>query len=232
MGVLEKHYGPIHLQKLLSFLREEYKTPRTKASVPLLRATDWYHNYRKGPFVLYALSNYMGKDRVNCALKNLLKKHALGEPPFPTSLDLYHELKLAAPDSLQPLLYDFFEANTFWELKTEQATAKPAKAGAWQVTLNLHARKFAVDSIGVETKLPIKDWIEVGIYAKAKDGELLGKLLYLKKHLINSAKKTIMVTVPVKPIIAGIDPNNLLVDWELKDNTEEIKLVKRENIKP
>ncbi|WP_066506770.1 M1 family aminopeptidase [Rufibacter sp. DG15C] len=224
MGVMEEKYSPAHLQKLLSFLREEYEVPKTKASVPLLQATDWYHNYRKGPMALYALSQYMGKDRVNGALRSLLKKHALGKPPFPTSLDLYQELKVATPDTLQPLLHDFFVTNTFWDLKTEQATAQQTKAGAWQVILNVQARKFVVDSIGVETKLPIKDWIEVGIYAKAKEGEALGKRIYLQKHHITSANQTITVTVPGKPDKAGIDPNFLLVDWELKDNLKEVKL--------
>jgi ABC-2 type transport system permease protein len=226
MGVMEKHYGSRHLQKLLSFLREEYETPRTKASVPLLRATDWYHNYRKGPFALYALSKYMGKDRVNGALRRLLKKHASGTPPFPTSLDLYRELKVAASDSLQPLLHDLFAANTFWELETKQATAKQTKGGAWQVTLNVQARKFVVDSIGVETKLPLNDWIEIGIYPGAKADKVIEKPLYLQKHCIHSGQQTITVMVPGKPSRAGIDPNNLLIDWEVDDNTEEVKLEK------
>ncbi|AKQ47180.1 ABC transporter permease [Rufibacter radiotolerans] len=232
MGVLEEHYGPAHLHKLLSFLREEYETPRTKASVPLLQAADWYHNYRKGPMVLYALSRYMGKDRVNAALQSLLKKHALGKPPFPTSLDLYQELKGATPDSLQPLLHDFFEKNTFWDLKTKQATAKQTNAGTWQVMLKVQSRKFAVDSIGVEAKLPIKDWVEIGIYAKAKEGEALGKTLYLQKHLITTASQTITMTVPAKPVKAGIDPNFLLVDWELKDNLMEVTLAEKPSDTP
>ncbi|WP_018478889.1 ABC transporter permease/M1 family aminopeptidase [Pontibacter roseus] len=227
MGVLEKHYGPAHLQKLLSFLREEYKVPKTKASVPLLQATDWYHNYRKGPMVLYALSRYMGKDRVNGALRSLLKKHALGKPPFPTSLDLYRELKTAAPDSLQPLLHDFFEKNTFWELKTEQATARQVESGKWQVTLDVQARKFIVDSVGVETVLQMNDWVEIGVLGPSEEGQESGRVLYQQKHLINSAKQRIIVEVPGKPARTDIDPNNLLIDWDMKDNIGEVKLEKR-----
>ncbi|PVY39116.1 ABC transporter permease/M1 family aminopeptidase [Pontibacter virosus] len=223
MGVMEQHYGPEHLEKLLSFLREEYETPRTKASVPLLQATDWYHNYRKGPMVLYALSNYMGMDRVNGALRSLLKKHAAGTPPFPTSLDLYQELRMAAPDSLQPLLHDFFEKNTFWELETKQVTAKQTRAGAWQVTLNVQARKFVVDSIGVETALPFNDWIEVGIFPQSKADKVVEKPLYLQKHRIRAGQQTITITVPHKPSRAGIDPKNLLIDWVMQDNVKAVE---------
>ncbi|MBC5994437.1 ABC transporter permease/M1 family aminopeptidase [Pontibacter cellulosilyticus] len=224
MGVLEDNYGPEHLQRLLSFLREEYENPKTHAAVPLLQANDWYQNYRKGPFALYAMSQYMGRDKVNSALRHLLAKHSSGKFPLPTSLDLYHELQEVTPDSLQPLLHDLFEKNTFWELSTEQAMAKQIESGKWQVTLNVQARKFVVDSIGVETKLPVNDWVEIGIYSSAEKGKESGKLLYQQKHHINSAKQTITVTVPGKPALAGIDPRYLLIDWEIKDNLKGVKL--------
>ena len=224
MGVLEDKYGSKYLKRLLSFLREEYENPKTHAAVPLLQANDWYQNYRKGPFALYAMSQYIGRDRVNGALRQLLAKHGSGKFPLPNSLDLYHELKVATPDSLQPLLHDLFEKNTFWELSTEQATAKQIKPGIWQVTLHVQARKFVVDSVGVETKLPMSDWVEIGVFGPAEEGQESGKLLYNQKHLINSAKQTITVTVPGKPVRAGIDPNNLFIDWEIKDNLKDVKL--------
>ena len=224
MGVLEDKYGPEYLKRLLSYLREEYETPKTRAAVPLLQANDWYQNYRKGPFALYALSQYIGRDKVNRALRHLLTKHGSGKFPLPTSLDLYHELKIATPDSLQPLLHDLLKKNTFWELSTEQATAKQVELGRWQVTLDVQGRKFIVDSTGVETKLPMNDWVEIGIFAPAEEGQEVGKLLYQQKHRLNSARQRITVTVPGKPARAGIDPNNLLIDWEIKDNLKDVKL--------
>lgn len=76
---------------------------------------------------------------------------------MPTSLDLYRELQAVTPDSLQYLLHDLFEANTFWELETERATAEQTEAGTWQVTLDVQARKLEVDSEGVETPVPMDD---------------------------------------------------------------------------
>lgn len=224
MGVLQDNYGPEHLQRLLSFLREEYETPKTHAAVPLLQANDWYQNYRKGPFALYALSQYVGRDEVNSALRNLLEKYGSGKFPLPTSLDLYHELQAVTPDSLQPLLYDLFEKNTFWELSTKQATATQLEPGKWKVTLDVQASKFVVDSIGIETKLPVNDWVEIGVYAPVEKGQESGRLLYRRKHRISSANKKITVTVTEKPARAGIDPNNLLIDWEIKDNMKDVKL--------
>lgn len=223
-GVVEETFGQEHLQRLLAVLRTAYETPRTRADVPLLRAHNKYHNYRKGPFALYALSQYIGREQVNSALQKLLRKHSAKTRNLPTSLDLYQELQAVTPDSLQYLLHDFFEANTFWELETEQVKAWPTKAGKWKVSLDIKARKVVVDSMGVETLLPLDDLIEIGVYAPAEESEKTGRQLYLQKHRISANKQTITVTVPEKPDKAGTDPRHLLIDWKMSDNTAEVEV--------
>jgi len=221
--VVEEAYGHEHLRRLLSRLRTADDIPRTRAAVPLLRAVDPYAAYRKGPFAMYALSEYIGEERVNEALRRLLAKHRSGAPPLATSLDLYRELQAVTPGSLQYLLHDLFEANTFWELETEVATAEETDAGSWKVTLDVRARKVVVDEAGVETEVPMDDWVEVGVFAPAEEGEGSGEPLHVQKHRIRSGEQTITVTVPRKPARAGIDPYHLLIDWELDDNVERVK---------
>ena len=223
-GVVEEAFGQEHLQRLLAVLQTAYETPRTRADVPLLRAHNSYHNYRKGPFALYALSQYIGREQVNGALRHLLQKHSAKTKDLPTSLDLYQELQAVTPDSLHYLLHDFFEANTFWELEAEQVTARHTKADKWEVILAVQARKVVVDSMGAETLIPLDDWIEIGVYAPAAEGGKAGQLLYLQKHRISSNSQLITVTVPQKPAKAGIDPRHLLIDWKMSDNTEEVKV--------
>lgn len=224
MGVMEKAYGRNHQRRLLSFMRETYETPRTRAADPLLRASGWFLAYRKGPLALYALNQYIGEERVTLALRRMLEKHSSGEPPLPTSLDLYRELQAVTPDSHQYLLRDLFETNTFWELKTERAAADQIKADTWQVTLDVEARKVTVDDKGVETEVPMNDWVEVGIFAPLEDGEEVGKPLYLQMHHISSGKQTITVTVPTKPERAGIDPRYLLIDMKTDNNVRKMKI--------
>ncbi|WP_237144725.1 M1 family aminopeptidase [Pontibacter pamirensis] len=223
-GVVEETFGQEHLQRLLGVMRTAYETPRTRADVPLLRAHNEYHNYRKGPFALYALSQYMGREQVNTALQQFLRKHRAKTTDLPTSLDLYQELQQVTPDSLHYLLHDLFEANTFWELEAEQVTAKPTKADKWEVTLAIQARKVVVDSMGVETLISLDDWIEIGVYGPAAEDGKPGKILYLQKHRISSNDQLITVTVPQKPAKAGIDPRHLLIDWKMSDSTEEVEL--------
>ena len=141
MDVVEAEFGPDHLERLMGVMRQAYLAPRPESGVPLLRASDWFDAYRKGPFAMYALREYVGEEQVDAALRRLLAEHGGGEPPLPTSLDLYRELRAVTPDSLRYLLADLFERNTFWELATEEATAEPTGTGAWRVTLDVRARK-------------------------------------------------------------------------------------------
>jgi ABC-2 type transport system permease protein len=216
MRVVEETLGPEHLRRYLGLMREQYRTPRTRAAPPLLRATDSFAFSRKGPFALYAMGEYIGKERVDDALRHLIETYRSGTPPLPTSMDLYRELQAVMPQSFQYLLHDLFEKNTFWELKTDRATAQQTKAGAWQVTLDVQARKVVVDEAGVETEVPMDDWLEVGVFDAGQP--------YLQKHRIRSGKQTITVLVPRKPARAGIDPRHLLSDLgEIDDNIKPVK---------
>lgn len=222
--VVVKSYGREHLRRLLSRLRMADDIPSTGAAVPLLRAADSYAAYRKGPFAMYALSEYIGEERVNGALRRLLAEHRSGAPPLLTSLDLYRELQADTPDSLQYLLHDLFEVNTYWELETERATSEQTGEGTWRVALDVRARKVVVAETGVETGVPMDDWVEVGVFAPAGEGEESGAPLYAQKHRIRTGTQTITVTVPHKPDRAGIDPYHLLIDRETDDNVRTVKV--------
>jgi hypothetical protein len=224
MGVVEETYGREHLQRLRRFFRQPTPIPPIRQSVPLLRAMDPYAAYRKGPAALFAMSEYMGKERVNLAFRRLIEKHSSGAAPLATSLDLYLELKAVTPDSLHYLLHDLFEANTFWDLETEQATAKQTEVDTWQVTLRLRARKVTVDPAGVETEVPMDERVQIGVFARTGQGAEFGETLYLQMHRIRSGEQTISITVPREPADAGIDPYLLLIDLERFDNVEKVKI--------
>jgi ABC-2 type transport system permease protein len=89
------------------------------------------------------------------------------------------------------------------------------------VTLDVVAHKVVADSAGKETELPINDMVEIGIFAPAGPGEVLGKPLYVQKHRLRPGAQTITVMVRERPARGGIDPYNLL-DWEEGDNIEEV----------
>jgi hypothetical protein len=223
LGVIEQEYGAEHFARFLGFMREAYLDPRSRADVPLLRASDFFLGYRKGPFAMFALQEYVGRDSVDLAWRRLRERHASGEPPYATSLDLYRELRAVTPDSLQGLLADLIERNTFWELQTTRAAAARQTAGEeWQVTLDVSARKVVVDTAGVETEMPMDDWIEIGVFAPAEEGEVLGRPLHLEMHRIRGGQQMITIMVPERPARAGIDPRHLLIDDAPGDNVVDL----------
>ena len=79
LGVVEETFGREHLRRLLGMMREVYLIPSARANVPLLRADDWFLAYRKGPFAMYALREYVGAEPVNGALRRLLERHGSGD---------------------------------------------------------------------------------------------------------------------------------------------------------
>ena len=221
--LMENTFGKEHLERLLRVMRQEYLTPRSPADLPLLRTTDHFNAYRKGPFALYTVQEYIGEDKVNLALKRLLEKFDTREPPLPVTLDLYAELQQVTPDSLQYLVKDLFEHNTFWELEAKESTTTPAEGDKWNVTFNLNAKKMTVDEEGVVTNLPIKDYIDLAVYGNSPEGEL-GELLYLKRHWITREQQTFKVQVSKKPDLVGIDPNHLLIDRDPYNNFKQLTI--------
>jgi ABC-2 type transport system permease protein len=89
--------------------------------------------------------------------------------------------------------------------------------------MEVEAHKIVADIAGKKTGVPIVESIEIGIFAPAQPGEVLGKPLYVRKHRVRSGTQTITVAVPEKPARGGIAPYNLL-DWEEGDNIEPIEI--------
>jgi ABC-2 type transport system permease protein len=224
MQVVRESYGEAQLRRLLSFMRQPYPYPPIRRGEPLLRGLDPYMSYRKGPFALLALSEYVGVEQVNTALRRLIEKHGSGAPPLATTLDLYRELRAVTPDSLQPLLHDLFEVNTYWQLETERVSAVETESGSWQLTLDVRARKLVADSAGVETEVPMDEWVQIGVFGPAEGSDELGAPLYMQMHRIRSGEQQITLTVPRKPVLAGIDPYHLL-DWEQRDDDDNLDAV-------
>ncbi|HEX6693479.1 MAG TPA: ABC transporter permease [Longimicrobiales bacterium] len=218
MQVVEDELGKEQLRELMRHMREPSPIPPIRTGLPLLRAMDPYAGNRKGPFAFFALAEYIGDDKVNLALRRLLEKN---RNTATTTLELYDELNAVTPDSSKTLLRDLFETDTYWTFDTKKATAVQTPDGRWQVTFELDAHKAMADSAGKESTLPMDELVEIGVFAEAVPGRILGEPLYVKKHRIRTGLQTITITVPVKPARGGIDPYNLL-DWEEGDNIETI----------
>lgn len=216
--------GLAEQRRLLEFLRGPYPYPPIHRGEPLLRGLDPYMSYRKGPFTLHLLGEYIGEDAVNGVLRKLWQMHTAPGAPLATTLDLYRELQAVAPDSLRPLLHDLFEVNTTWTFGADQPTAVQNADGTWRVTIPVRARKAVADSAGVETIVPLREAVQIGVFAEGEKGDKLANALYLERRQVPAGASTITVTVARKPVLAGIDPFHVL-DWEQGEEDDNVRTV-------
>jgi len=219
---LEKEYGKKMSREFLKEEMDIYLRRRkrdTKGERPLLRSLDGqsYLAYQKGGLALYALQDYIGEDKVDRALGNIVKHYGSRQDSFVTADKMVAELRAATPDSMKYLIEDLFETITIYENKAVSAEAKKLEDGRYQVSLTVEAKKFRADSIGNQTAIPVNDYIAIGVL----DGE--GKELYLRKHKIAKEQENFEITVDGQPAKAGIDPYLVLIDRNREDNLVKVK---------
>lgn len=111
--IYEKKYGKQGDLKFLKIQRIRYLSGRaneTEQEPPLylVNPEQSYISYGKGAIALYTLSEFIGEEKLNKALKEYLDKVKFQPPPYTTSIEMLDYLKKATPDSLQYLIKDMF----------------------------------------------------------------------------------------------------------------------------
>ena len=199
------------------------RSSETEKEVPLYQVENQgYVHYGKGAVILYALQDYIGEDNVNAALRGFLEEYRYAPPPYPNTNDFMRYLEPQVPDSLQYLIDDWFKHITLYDFRLKEAGYEEASTGGYMVNLELEARKLRADSIGNETKVPIDDWVDIGVYADRDEK----KLLTVKRIKIDKEKLTVSIPVDSLPAKAAVDPRRLLIERVIKDN---VKTVSAEN---
>jgi ABC-2 type transport system permease protein len=227
LTVMEKRYGREAAQK---FLRRELdiylggRGSENKKELPLLLVeSQAYVHYYKASLCFYALRDYIGEAAMNAALQSFLKKWQFKGPPYPNARDLLAEFDRVTPDSLRYVLKDLFEEITFYENKTDTATATKRPDGKYAVHLVFASRKLKGDSLGNVHEVPMADYVDVGIFGEHVAGQKLGSPLLVQKVRITQKVTTLDFVVDKEPRQAGIDPYNKLIDRTPEDNVTSVK---------
>ena len=225
--VMEKAYGKDHMKRFLRYEMDQYLRGRgseRKKELPLLLVENQgYIHYNKGSIVMYALKDYIGEDSLNAALSRYIADVAFQEPPYTTSLEFLKYIRQVTPDSLTYLLKDMFATITLYDNKTNEVQYHQREDGKYEVQLSVDSRKYRADSLGVEREVPVHDWIDIGVFAKAEKGSKVPlRELYLQKHKLQSKENKITIVVDEEPSRAGIDPYNKLIDRRPGDNLKNV----------
>jgi len=196
-----------------------------------------YIHYSKGTLVLYALSDYLGEQQMNNAIKEYVEKVAFQEKRYTTSVELVDYLRAATPDSLQYLIKDFFETVTLYDNSMQDWSATPLANGQYQIDMDFSVRKYREGERGVELysdngidslthqlidkesivySLPLADYLDIGLFRED------GTEIYLQKHKISTIQNHLSIIVDELPAEVGIDPHLKLIDREMKDNRKPL----------
>ncbi|RYY28797.1 MAG: aminopeptidase [Sphingomonadales bacterium] len=222
--VMEKRYGPAMIQRFLKRSLDGYLEQRGKENIdePTLERVQGqaYVRYQKGGNVMYLLKERMGEQAVNRALRGLLDKYALKGPPYPTSRDLIAALRAEARPEEQELITDLFQKITAYDLKVRDAKTTKRRDGKWDVTFTVEAEKRYADGKGVETKAPLNEIFDIGIFT-AQPGEKgfkAGNVLSMTPQRLRTGKLRLTAVVAQQPKFVGVDPYLKYIDRNSSDN--------------
>lgn len=229
--VMEREYGEDHMRRFLKYELDTYLNARgseAREELPLYRVENQQHiHYRKGALIMYALQDYVGEDTVNRALSRLVEEFAYQGEPYARSVDFLRILREEAGPEWDSLITDFFERIILFDLRVTEAETRELDDGRWETTIRIEARKFEADGQGEETEEPIDYDIDIGLFTRGLDGAFEGTdhILYMERHRINETEMSFTLVTDERPLFAGLDPYNKLIDRNSDDNLARVTIV-------
>lgn len=247
LKVLEHAHGKSKMRKFLKKNLDNYLMSRTmerkRENALAFNDGQGYIRYQKGSLVFYALSDYIGEENLNGALKKYVEKVKFQKPPYTTSLEMLAYIKEATPDSLRYILKDMFTTITLYKNRIVAAEIKELDDGKWQVDIEFNVSKYRnnekgrryysdnkLDSISYKTEkmrkpiysVPMADYIEIGVFGEDDTDDKKEVELYLKKLKITEINNKITLVLDQKPTEVGVDPYNKLIDTDSNDNRRKL----------
>ncbi|MEM7019708.1 MAG: ABC transporter permease, partial [Pseudomonadota bacterium] len=231
--VMEEEYGRPYMQRFLKTELDRYLNGRggeLLEELPLsLVENQPYIHYRKGSLAFYALKDRIGADKLNAALSQFLKDRAFGSAPYPTTRDLLAEIRKQAGPESTSFIDDLFDRIVLYDLKTESASYTVLPDGRFEVTLELSAKKFLADGQGKESQIPIDGIFDIAVLGDKPAPGQPPEVLFIDKYELNEEALTLQLIVDKKPVSAGIDPFNIMIDRLPDDNVKAVEVVDVQN---
>ena len=128
------------------------------------RIENAHQHYSKGLVVMYQLSELIGEEKINLALRNLFKKYA-NSNLSPISTDLLDKLYAVSEPKYHAKIDEFFKQITTYdiEIQTKSAVKNNAK---YAVNIVGKVNKYYENGKGIKTNVVLNDSVEVAVYFK------------------------------------------------------------------
>jgi aminopeptidase N len=222
--MIERTRGTDEVRRHLQHELDTYLFSRGEEAgqeVPLARVeAQSYVAYQKGLLAMYRLTQVLGEDRVNAALRRYLDRFRFRSAPWPRSLDLIAEFRKDASPAENALITDLFEKITLYDVKAKAAKVRRLADGRYETTLTVEAHKYHAAGKGKETEAPLAEQIRFGVFGSmpgwapfdAKDE------LAVRPVAVHSGVQQVKFVTVTKPSFAGVDPYDVLIDRNSDDN--------------
>lgn len=212
------------LDKYLAGRKFSFKPERTLMDVEVGQHI-WYE---KGSMIMYDLQDVIGEDVLNSGLKNFLEEFKYNKKGYyPTSEDLYKAIYAVAPDSLKYKVDDGFKEIVLYENRVMDAKTKALDNGKWETTFTVNVQKTYYDDKGREDRIDEKkNLIDIGLFGediKTDDGVTIKNPFYFELKWLKPGDNTFTVVTDEKPLKAGVDPYNKLIDRNSDDNLKTVE---------
>jgi ABC-2 type transport system permease protein len=173
-----------------SFLNEQplYKTLRENV----------HQHYSKGLVTMYQLSEILGEDKVNLALKNLFQK-SIASKYAPIATDFLEELYAVSSTNQHVMIDDLFKYITTYvfNIKNTQTTKE---GDNYNVSFDVESYKYREDGKGNKSNLAFSDSVNIAFHFK-------NNALQTKRFFLGKGVKSFSMPVPEKPEKIEIDPD-------------------------
>ncbi len=229
---MKHEYGENGIKNFLKYSLDAYLKARAFSFKPersLINVETGQHIwYRKGSMVMYELQDLIGEDKINHALRSFLHEYKNFEKGvYPTSENLYEAIYNAAPDSLRYAVEDGFKKIVLYENRVVSAKTKKLNTKKYETTFTVDSKKIYYDDKGKEERTDDKtNYIEIGLFGQdiVDDQEVpLKNPYYLERKWLKPGENTFTIITDQKPVKAGIDPYNKLIDRTSGDNLKPVE---------
>ena len=189
-----------------------------------------YLVYNKASWIFWGLKQYMGKDKMQGAIRGFLQEFGSKGPPYPTTKELVEALRAAAGPKWQQLITDYWDRITFWDLGYDgDVTVEPNEAGGYTVNLTVMVdKKIASEKDGKETSVTkmdgenLDEWVEIGFYKEDPKKTLGDDWIKLERVHITQPKTKLSFDLDERPAYVLLDPRRLLIERNVKDNVKTL----------
>ncbi|MBP6313768.1 MAG: hypothetical protein KA408_15960, partial [Flavobacteriales bacterium] len=103
-----------------------------------------------------------------------------------------------------------------------ESTARQLPDSSYEVIVKLTCEKNHADSLGRETRVPVNDWIDVGLLKEPTDDEDEGAVITQQRVRMKDGENTMVLHSKELPAKAAIDPMHLFFDRVPDDNGKTV----------